>query len=144
MTTIIVLKGKHQSGKTPTLKILEQSIRQKYKGRIQVLPPEKGNIGGSKDIAILLKIDDSKIIGIYSLGDYDNVIKENINLALSMQCDIIFCACQTRGPTVKAINSFISSDVKIIYKKRIYEFDKSKQDRVNQNQVYDLMKDAQL
>ena len=143
MTTIVALKGRQQSGKTPTLKLLEQVIYNKYTGNVKILHEER-DIGASKDIFVVLKINGSLTVGIYSLGDYADAIKVNLQKAISMKCDIVFCACRTRGPTVNAVKSFASSSVKISYVKRIYETDRSKQENVNQEQVKSLMWLTQL
>lgn len=142
MTTIIALKGRHQSGKTPTLKLLEQVVCDKYTSSVKILHEER-DIGGSKDIFVIIEINGSMTVGIYSLGDYATSITTNLQIAISMQCDIIFCACRTRGSTVLAIQSFASSS-KIVFVKRDYETSLSKQELVNKKQVYDLMKFAQL
>lgn len=143
MTTIIVLKGKHQSGKTPTLKLLEQVICNKYTGSVKMLHEER-DIGGSKDIFVVMKISGSLTVGIYSLGDSADAIKANIHTAILMKCNIVFCACRIHGVTTNAIKSFESRSIKVLFTRKIYGFVKSKQELVNKNQVCNLMSTAQL
>ncbi len=143
MATIIALKGRHQSGKTPTLKLLEQVVCDKYTGSVKILHEER-DIGGSKDIFVVLEINGSLTIGIYSLGDYADAIRTHIEIAMSYHCDEIFCACRIRGRTTDAVKSFESGVVKVTLMRKIYEPDKSKQPLANKNQVNDLMLSAGL
>lgn len=143
MTTIIALKGRQHSGKTPTLKLLEQVVCSKYTGSVKILHEER-DIGGSRDIFVVLEINGLLTVGIYSLGDYADAITTNLQTAISMKCDIIFCACRIHGKTTDAVKSFESNAVKVTLTRKIYEPDKSKQDLTNKSQVRDMMNLAQL
>lgn len=143
ITTIIALKGRQHSGKTSTLRLLEQVICNKYTESVKILHEER-DIGCSKDIFAVLEINGSLTVGIYSLGDYADAIKANLQTAISMKCDIVFCACRIHGKTTDAVKSFESSTIKVSLIRKIYESDKFKQDLANKKQVDDLMNLAQL
>jgi len=96
MSTIIILQGVSNAGKTTTLRKLAKLLTKKY--------PNYNLIEGSlEEYDFIIKIKaDNKIIGIVSMGD--NVsLKNNLKLIYD-ECnniDLFYGASRTKGETVK-------------------------------------------
>jgi hypothetical protein len=105
MSDIFALQGRAKCGKTPTLKFVLDELIGKYKippSAIRHLPP---NILG--EIKVVLPPIKGLIVGIASQGDVGKnfILDKTLADFAHAKCDIIFCACRTRGPTVDCIKA---------------------------------------
>ncbi|EGR0791347.1 MULTISPECIES: hypothetical protein [Vibrio] len=99
MPTIYALKGRHNSGKTTTLRLLETTLLTKYPLNSTVFRT------GVVDITVVMDINGQRI-GIACGGDSETIVLKNLKTLTSYNCDIIFCATRSRGKTVTAVNSY--------------------------------------
>ncbi len=98
MAHIIALQGPARSGKTSTLTQVFKNLCAKYPAAIVQL------LRSNTDIKVILHIN-GKIIGIESQGDPNSYLHQSLNDFVAAKCDIIFCACRTRGMTVGWVNA---------------------------------------
>ncbi len=99
MSELYALQGTYDSGKTEKLKNIYQILIEKYPSIIVSM--KKGNV----DLKIVLKNVNGMTIGIETQGDPNSRLEHSLNYFKNLKCDIIFCACRTRGMTVDWINS---------------------------------------
>jgi hypothetical protein len=101
MQKIFALQGASNCGKTTTLNLLYNQICTKYS--------VVGNFKYSgKDICVEVTIiinGKSVTIGIETQGDPNSRLCKSLAYFNSINCDIIFCACRTRGGTVGCVKS---------------------------------------
>lgn len=98
MAQILALQGQSNVGKTTTLIKLLAAIQAKYpRATVTQLRPH------TKDILVVIDRVTGQKIGIESRGDDGILLMKGLQVLVKEQCDIIFCACRTRGSTVKAI-----------------------------------------
>jgi hypothetical protein len=100
---LIAVRGPANSGKTATIVRVYKIIEKKYKPNVlSVTPPFWG-----KEIRAILTIEKIKI-GIVSLGDPSNKPRKNLEYFLQyfsrQDCQIIICACRTKGSTYDAVD----------------------------------------
>jgi Cdc6-like AAA superfamily ATPase len=105
MSDIYALQGRKECGKTATINRVFTMLQNKYRAsnlQIQHLPP---NISG--EIKVIMTGIKGLVIGVASQGDpYPSFILDvTLNDFENAGCDIIFCACRTRGATVDCIKS---------------------------------------
>ena len=95
MAHIIALQGPGNSGKTSTLIQVLKDLQAKYpSATVQALH------GATNDIKVVLRRVNGKIVGIESQGDPGSRLQQSLSDLLAAKCDVIFCACRTRGTTV--------------------------------------------
>ncbi|HWF43025.1 MAG TPA: hypothetical protein VG537_00110 [Candidatus Kapabacteria bacterium] len=91
MDHIIALKGRQGSGKTETIDILAHVIfAQNHQFQLQ-----NETAIGSKDFRAVYKFE-NVMIGVTSVGDTYDLVKENLQKLVSAGCTICICACHTR------------------------------------------------
>jgi hypothetical protein len=105
MPHIFALQGRAKCGKTPTLNLVYNEIRNKYNvqpSQIQHLPPA---IAG--EVKVILSAIKGCKVGIASQGDSEPyfILDKTLDDFENAGCDIIFCACRTRGKTVECIKA---------------------------------------
>jgi hypothetical protein len=98
MKKILALYGTANIGKTETIKLVFEKLKNEYKdfeyhSDFEPIMLEK------RDICVIIIIK-GKIIGIESQGDPNSRIFESLPLFKRMNCDIIVCATRTKGATV--------------------------------------------
>ena len=93
---IICFKGKGNSGKSTVIKKI---INEFFKIKIY---PDK------KDYRLILEYNGLRI-GICSPGDVKEDLEKCIRKLIKEGCDIIICACHTRGKTLDYINSLVKN-----------------------------------
>ncbi|PIN85908.1 hypothetical protein COV19_07495 [Candidatus Woesearchaeota archaeon CG10_big_fil_rev_8_21_14_0_10_44_13] len=86
MKTIVVIRGKSNTGKTTTIK---RALKEIF--GIEIYNP-------NKDIALLFKHKD-KMIAIISMGDVLYKIEEYFD-KMEEKFDMMICACRTKGDTI--------------------------------------------
>ena len=100
MTHIIALQGPGNSGKTSTLIRVLEDLQAKY-------PTATLHAfhGATIDIKIVLCGVNGKTVGIESQGDPGSRLQQSLPDLLAAKCDVIFCACRTRGATVDWVSA---------------------------------------
>lgn len=100
---IICLQGKHDSGKTKTLKKVCKIILEKYKTNKMSDCKTLFEDCYKYDFVKVINNVKGKKIGINTKGDEWHWL-ERWNKELAEQgCDIIICACRSRGKTVEQV-----------------------------------------
>jgi hypothetical protein len=99
MPKIYALKGRHNSGKTTTLILLETTLIAKYPSNLIAFRT------GVVDITVIIDVNGQRI-GIACGGDSEAIVLKNLKILTTYNCDIIFCATRSRGKTVAAVNSY--------------------------------------
>jgi len=102
MAHIIALQGPGNSGKTSTLIQVFKDLQAKYpSATVQALH------GATNDIKVVLHGVNGKIVGIESQGDPGSRLQQSLPDLLAAKCDVIFCACRTRGATVSWVSAYM-------------------------------------
>lgn len=100
MAHVIALQGPSSSGKTSTLIQVFQNLKASYPtAKIEALH------SGTVDIKIIMRGVNGKIVGIESQGDPNSRLQQSLKDFIFARCDIIFCACRTRGMTAGWVNA---------------------------------------
>jgi len=93
MNTIIALRGIGNSGKSETLRILHEILLEN--GFIVIESNYRPN---RKDFYSILNKNEI-LIGITSLGDTYEILKNKLDLFIGRNCKVCVCACRSRGGT---------------------------------------------
>ena len=97
--TIIALRGVANQGKTTSIKIAYELLKDAYpKAHI-----EEFYIG--VDITVIITVNGVKI-GIESQGDPNSRLFQSLRHFVGIGCKVIICATRSRGATVEAVNAF--------------------------------------
>jgi len=102
MGNIYALQGRGNCGKTETINHVFQILVNKYKipqAQIHNFFPNMN------DIKIIMSGVNGMKIGIESQGDPNSRLEQSLKDFVNAGCDIIFCACRTRGMTVQWVTS---------------------------------------
>lgn len=83
---------------------------------------DKLNIEGQKpdktiglDICAIINLSNGKKIGIESLGDPTSAQPEWIDYLVKNHCDIIICACRTKGDTVDNVANLVNYNYNMVW-----------------------------
>jgi GTP-binding protein EngB required for normal cell division len=136
--SIIVLQGISCSGKSSTLRILRNKLEKK-KYFYLIHGKEKKNC---KEFRLFVVAIEGKLIGITSYGDKLEIIKEYLKILENFNCNILICACRSRGETLDFPKYFSSYRIEFV-KKRIIDI-VSKQNKLNNsdaNKIYKRIKE---
>lgn len=136
MKKIVALKGRENKGKSETLRILIQKIREKYPS-VSYIPYEKDD----KDEKCVFDNLNGLKIGVETQGDPGYRQPQSLQDFAQMKCDVIICACRTKGNTVKAIELY-RNDYEIIYVKKSISKEQFKQ--VNEADACQILKEIGL
>lgn len=109
MKKIIAVKGKSNTGKTTSIKKIHEWIRKNYAVKI-IIP----NTWTGDDIKTIIEVDGFKL-GICSAGDLGLSVKSYMDEFDKNHCDLIICACRTKGQTFKVIQGYWSKGYLINY-----------------------------
>lgn len=93
MEIILVAKGKYDTGKTTAICQLKEFLLSEGAKTINTYKAVSNH-----DINMIVEYNGIKI-GISSAGDPGLNQKEILTVFIEMHCDIIICACRTRGTT---------------------------------------------
>ena len=100
MAKLLALQGTGNVGKTTTLRLLIDTIRQSYpSAHEQIL------IQGKRDTQVVFDPVKKMKIGIETQGDPNSRLEDSLEDFKNMKCDVIFCACRTDGMTVKWVKA---------------------------------------
>lgn len=101
MAHIYALQGPAGSGKSSTLIQVFNDLQAKYP-RVTITTLH----GGTTDIKVIMHNVRGLIVGIESQGDPNSRLQQSLSDFMAANCNIIFCACRTRGMTVGWVNSY--------------------------------------
>ena len=118
MNTLYAIYGKSNSGKTSTIKHIDDVLATKYKLKIEVI----GSL--RKDIFHIL-YNNSYKIGIISQGDVGDWLEDYLEILNNRKCNIIVCATHTRGKTCIAVEKY-ATKYNIIWEEIEYYENKTK------------------
>ena len=96
---IFAIQGIHNTGKTTTIQKVVSKLKEVFAHEVLFESSKK-----KKDIVTIIAINNSKI-GICSEGDPASKMDEHLKKLCEICCDIILCACRSRGKTVGHIES---------------------------------------
>lgn len=103
MKKIIALRGKANTGKTTTIRLLPALLLANDFSLMSGIIPEKG------DFAAIFEKEKIRV-GVTSAGDSHDLVEKPLKHFIDTNCDICVCACRTydRVPpgTVAAVDSF--------------------------------------
>ena len=100
MADMYILQGSHNTGKTETLVAVIDILRNKYPGATASFMVNR------KDKKVVFtNIRGTLKVGIETQGDPNSRLEASLNDFETMGCDIIFCACRTKGKTVAIVNA---------------------------------------
>ena len=114
MAHIIALQGPSNSGKTSTLIQVFKGLQDRYPAATV-----RELASGIIDVKVIMYDINGKVVGIESQGDPGSRLQQSLADFLAEQCDIIYCACRTRGMTVEWVNALSSKhQVQLVPKAR--------------------------
>lgn len=145
MLNIFVLKGLSDSGKTTTLKLVDDLLNKKYSNPKPI--DSKYSNNKPKDFWVIYDLNvNGKIIrvGLETGGDDYGYIYEDVKRFLLKKCEIIFCACHPSGKTLEAINTYKYHGGTVTFIETIREPDKTKSDAKNKADALKLIQMAGL
>lgn len=106
MAKIFALQGLKNSGKSSTLVELRKLVHAKYPNcKEQNQNPRRG-----RDVLVIIDFVDGKKVGIESLGDPGFPLDESLASFRNANCDVMFCACRTRGMTADWVSEMSPPD----------------------------------
>ena len=145
MLNIFVLKGVSDSGKTTTLKLVDDLLNKKYSNPEPIASKYSNN--KPKDFWVIYDLNvNGKIIrvGLETGGDDHGYIYEDVKRFLLKKCEIIFCACHPSGKTLEAINTYKYHGGTVTFIETMKEPDKAKSDAKNKADALKLIQMAGL
>lgn len=95
---LIVVRGVNNCGKTTAIKLAFDELRKSASKIVRHVPLHHKEVRGA-----IIEIDGIKV-GIISLGDVDYILEEWITFLIEQGCQVIVCACRSRGGTVEYLN----------------------------------------
>lgn len=135
MKKIIALRGAGSTGKTSTIRLLYNML---LANGYEYIYSTFENEGRKKDfLAVFIK--DGKKIGISSMGDLHDIVKDNLENLITQDCIYCVCACRTsdrkKGGIIRGTNAAIDSFVNFAkeYVDKTIEKETGKRAEVNQN-----------
>ena len=105
---IIVLWGKHDSGKTTTIKFLRDILLKRGVNETKIVD--------EYDFISVFYFQDKKV-GVISGGDTKEILTGNFG-ELPNDCDIIICPSRTKGGTVQYLEELVFSQKDLIWVKK--------------------------
>lgn len=99
--TIIALRGKHNSGKSATIRILHDLMPMKGYQLIRSTFKTKGG----DFIAVFSK--NGKLIGLTSSGDMYDLVHDRLMDLVNADCSICICACRTYDRVLPGTNAAV-------------------------------------
>lgn len=102
----IAVWGKAGIGKTSTIRCVFDKLN--VEGKV----PDK-TIG--PDICAIIKLNNGKKIGVASLGDPCSDQPKWIDYLVENNCDVIVCACRTKGNTVDNVANLVNYNYNMVW-----------------------------
>lgn len=145
MLNIFVLKGVKYTGKTATLKIVNELLEKKYPSLNCIDFKQSKNAQQDFWGIYDLNVNGKMIrVGLETGGDDYGYIYEDVKRFLLKKCEIIFCACHPSGKTLEAINTYKYHGGTVTFIETIREPDKTKSDAKNKADALKLIQMAGL
>lgn len=145
MLNIFVLKGVKYTGKTATLKIVNELLEKKYPSLNCIDFKQSKNAQQDFWGIYDLNVNGKMIrVGLETGGDDYGYIYEDVKRFLLKKCEIIFCACHPSGKTLEAINTYKYHGGTVTFIETIKEPDKTKSDAKNKANALKLIQMAGL
>ena len=145
MLNIFVLKGLSDSGKTTTLKLVDDLLNKKYSNPKPI--DSKYSNNKPKDFWVIydLNVNGKMIrVGLETGGDDYRYVRKDRDTFLSHNCEIIFCACHPSGKTLQEVNEYKNHGGTVTFIETIREPDKTKSDAKNKADALKLIQMAGL
>jgi len=112
---MICLRMSHDSGKSGTIRALAEllmpnpAVANAHWFNPQLTPQEinalpKNISEWEFDICVAVDVR-KKHVGLSSHGDYPDIVKDCLESLVKDKCEIIFCACRSRGQTVTEVEN---------------------------------------
>lgn len=145
MLNVFVLKGLSDSGKTTTLKLVDELLKEKY-NKPKAYASKYSN-GKSKDYWVIydLNVNGKTIrVGLETGGDDYRYVRKDRETFLSHNCEIIFCACHPSGKTLEEIIEYKNHGGTVKFIETLREPNKTKSDAKNKADALKLIQMAGL
>ena len=91
---VICIYGKHESGKTETIRMIHNLLKEK--GKVLLHQPN------GEDFASVIQLGEKRV-GIISVGDSKDDIEKGYEIIKDFNCTIIIRAARSRGETKKIV-----------------------------------------
>lgn len=104
--TAIAVWGTAGIGKTSTIRRVFDKLNVEGKTPDKIIEP---------DICAIINLSNGKKIGIESLGDPGSEQPEWIDYLVENHCDVIVCACRTKGDTADTVANLVNYDYDTIW-----------------------------
>ena len=145
MLKVFVLKGVKYTGKTATLKLVNELLKKKYPSLNCIDFKQSKNAQQDFWGIYDLNVNGKMIrVGLETGGDDHGYIYEDVKRFLLKKCEIIFCACHPSGKTLEAINTYKYHGGTVTFIETIKEPDKTKSDAKNKANALKLIQMAGL
>ena len=105
---IIALWGKHDSGKTNTMKFLRDILLKRGAKETKIVD--------EYDFISVFDFQDKKV-GVISGGDTKDILTGNFG-KLPKDCDVVICPSRTKGETVHYLEEFVFNQEDLIWVKK--------------------------
>lgn len=118
--TIFAIYASKNKGKTSSVKEFYKMFKHAY--RTEIVSNSCNRISATSEISGIIELNNGIKIGINSAGDNLEAVKLSIDVFVKAKCDIIICACRTKGEsTWPILNLERKYDVHWIAKPYLYE-----------------------
>ena len=145
MLNIFVLKGVKYTGKTATLKLVNELLKKKYPSLNCIDFKQSKNAQQDFWGIYDLNVNGKMIrVGLETGGDDHGYIYEDVKRFVLKKCEIIFCACHPSGKTLEAINTYKYHGGTVTFIETMKEPDKAKSDAKNKANALKLIQMAGL
>lgn len=104
--TVIAVWGTAGIGKTSTIRRVFDKLNVEGKTPDKIIEP---------DICAIINLSNGKKIGIESLGDPGSEQPEWIDYLVENHCDVIVCACRTKGDTTDTVKNLVNYDYDTVW-----------------------------
>ena len=132
MKAIIALQGRHDSGKTTTLKKLHDALIKLGYTLIWSTKKPRGDF-----MAIFEK--NGIFIGITSAGDDYEKVKNKLEELIKQKCSVCICACRSYGYTVEVLEEFEQQGFSVHFQQKTVSETVTKQKSANSEDVQGLV-----
>ena len=145
MLKVFVLKGVKYTGKTATLKIVNELLEKKYPSLNCIDFKQSKNAQQDFWGIYDLNVNGKMIrVGLETGGDDYRYVRKDREMFLSHNCEIIFCACHPSGKTLQEVNEYKNHGGTVTFIETIKESDKTKSDAKNKADALKLIQMAGL
>lgn len=118
--TIFAIYASAQKGKTSSIKEFYKMFKRNYKA--EILSDSCAEFNDGAELSGIIELNSGIKIGINTAGDDLYVVQDNIDVFVKAKCNIIVCACRTKGEsTAPILNLENKYDVHWIAKPYLYE-----------------------